>query len=88
LEVICWLCCAGASEAGSLDRGAIMMRDLFRESRDLNARSRFTLARPGQSLTPVAARLVALVVRCAQRLWWATPRPDAGGGRGPGRPGY
>jgi hypothetical protein len=59
-----------------------MMRDLFRESRDLNARSRFTLARTRQDLmrgglllTPVRARLAALVVRGARRLWRATRSP-------------
>jgi hypothetical protein len=65
-----------------------MMRDLFRESRDLNARSRFTVVRKGQGVAPVAARLVALIVRRAQGLRGATPRSDAGGGRVAGRPGH
>jgi hypothetical protein len=46
-------------------RGAIMMRDLFRESADLNSRIRFTVKRSGRTLMArVKARLSAIVVRC------------------------
>jgi hypothetical protein len=46
-----------------------MMRDLFRESRDLNARIRFTVKYSGRTLVARAkARLAAIVGRCLLSL--------------------
>jgi hypothetical protein len=55
-----------------------MMRDLFRESADLNARIRFTLKRSGRTLVArVKARLSGIVVRCwdGVRRLMPCPRP-------------